>query len=153
MSQRILVDDRSPAVLTLFDRVLSREGFEVIVSATRMSCLEVEQLNGDLVILGYIQGYLDHELDIVRQLRGNVSTASLPIIISTTGAALLDELEEITGDDRLKVLSKPFMLEELFSAIAVLLAHPLPNLLMTTFHQSLSVKTRGLYEYQTPNLY
>lgn len=153
MLQRILVDDHSPAVLKLFDRVLSREGFEVIVSETRLTLPEIEQRNADLVILGYIQGYLDQELDIVRQLRGNVRTASLPIIIGTTGAAHLEEKEEIVRDDRLQLLSKPFHLDELFAAIAALLHQPRRKLSSTAFSQFSTVETRGSYEYQTPNLY
>jgi len=119
--KRIVAYDYSPNILTLFQRVLSREGFEVFLSASPMTCWEVEEFQPDLIILGYVVGYLDNELDILRQLRQNPSTASIPVIICTTGARHLQGREEIITDDWLAVVSKPFEIGQLLSAVDTLL--------------------------------
>jgi DNA-binding response OmpR family regulator len=122
-----MVCDDSPAILTLFDRLLRKEGFEVIPSASPATCFEIEQSQVSLIILGHIRGYLNNELDILLQLRQNDCIASTPVIICTTGALHLQSREEIITDNRLVVVSKPFAIAQLLAAVHLLLKHSPDN--------------------------
>jgi DNA-binding response OmpR family regulator len=119
--KRIMVCDDSPAILTLFDRLLRKEGFEVIPSGSPTTCFDIEQSQVDLVIWGYIRGYRNDELDILSELRQKDRIASTPVIICTTGALHLQSREEIISDKRLVVVSKPFAVAQLLAAVDLLL--------------------------------
>ena len=121
MLKQVMVYDNCPNILTLFDRILSNEGFEVMSSASPMNSFDIDPLQVDIIILGYIVGYLDHELDILRKLRQNIRTALIPVIICTTGALYIQNREEIINDHRLAVVSKPFAIEQLLAAVDLLL--------------------------------
>jgi two-component system alkaline phosphatase synthesis response regulator PhoP len=120
MAARILVVEDDPDIAALVTRYLDKAGFvservasgrdEIAVSASRLP---------DLLVLDLMLPHVDG-LEVCRVVRGNESTAGLPIIMLTARA---DESERIVGlelgaDD---YLAKPFSPNELVARVRALL--------------------------------
>ena len=80
---RILVADDDPQMRRLIKSVLQREGFEVVEAVDGLDALEaVERSRIDLVILDLEMPRLDG-LGVLEELRAQIRTASLPVIVLT----------------------------------------------------------------------
>jgi len=80
---RILLADDDPQMRRLIKSVLQREGFEVVEAADGLDALEaVERGRIDLVILDLEMPRLDG-LGVLEELRTQMRTASLPVIVLT----------------------------------------------------------------------
>jgi CheY-like chemotaxis protein len=80
---RILVADDDPQMRRLIKSVLQREGFEVVEAVDGLDALEaVERSQVDLVILDLEMPRLDG-LGVLDELRAQMRTASLPVIVLT----------------------------------------------------------------------
>ena len=80
---RVLVADDDPQMRRLIRGVLQRDGFEVVEAADGLDALEaVEQGGVDLVILDVDMPRLDG-LGVPEELRAQVRTACLPVIVLT----------------------------------------------------------------------
>ena len=73
MPARILVIDDTPAILELFQDLLTDEGYEVLLSASVMQDVAaVTQLNPDLIILDLLFGTEAAGGHLLHALRGHV---------------------------------------------------------------------------------
>jgi DNA-binding response OmpR family regulator len=80
---RILVADDDPQMRRLIGSVLQREGFEVAEAGDGLDALEVIDRGGiDLLILDIDMPRLDG-LGVMEELRAQMRTASLPVIMLT----------------------------------------------------------------------
>jgi type IV pilus assembly protein PilB len=80
---RILVADDDPQMRRLIKSVLQREGFEVVEAVDGLDALEaVERSRIDLVILDLEMPRLDG-LGVLEELRAQIRTASMPVIVLT----------------------------------------------------------------------
>lgn len=80
---RVLVADDDPQMRRLIRGVLQRDGFEVLEAFDGLDALErVEQGGVDLVILDVDMPRLDG-LGVLEELRAQVRTACLPVIVLT----------------------------------------------------------------------
>ncbi len=80
---RVLVADDDPQMRRLIRGVLQRDGFEVVEAADGLDALErVEEHRVDLVILDVDMPRLDG-LGVLEELRAQVRTACLPVIVLT----------------------------------------------------------------------
>ena len=80
---RILVADDDPQMRRLIKSVLQREGFDVVEAVDGLDALEaVERSRVDLVILDLEMPRLDG-LGVLEELRAQMRTASLPVIVLT----------------------------------------------------------------------
>jgi PleD family two-component response regulator len=80
---RILVADDDPQMRRLIKSVLQREGLEVVEAVDGLDALEaVERSRVDLVILDLEMPHLDG-LGVLEELRAQIRTASLPVIVPT----------------------------------------------------------------------
>ena len=80
---RVLVADDDPQMRRLIRGVLQREGFEVVEAADGLDALEaVDQGRVDLVILDLDMPRLDG-FGVLEELRAQVRTACLPVIVLT----------------------------------------------------------------------
>jgi CheY-like chemotaxis protein len=80
---RILLADDDPQMRRLIKSVLQREGFEVVEAVDGLDALEaVERSRVDLVILDLEMPRLDG-LGVLEELRAQMRTASLPVIVLT----------------------------------------------------------------------
>jgi DNA-binding response OmpR family regulator len=123
MSVRIMVFNHTPHVLRLFEVVLSTRGYEVSTHFQALEHLaEVESVMPDLIILGYIKGYAENELEMIHALRANSKTATISILICSTGFEALEKSGRYDGIPLVHLMSKPFEPANLLEAVDHLLA-------------------------------
>jgi two-component system, OmpR family, alkaline phosphatase synthesis response regulator PhoP len=120
MAARILVVEDDPDIAALVTRYLDKAGFISDRAASgREALTAVTTRPPDLLVLDLMLPLVDG-LEVCRIIRGNESTAGLPIIMLTARA---DESERIVGlelgaDD---YLAKPFSPNELVARVRALL--------------------------------
>jgi DNA-binding response OmpR family regulator len=118
MPRRIAVFNHSEHILKLFHDVLTKRGFEVLTFLQELTSLaQVEQVMPNLVILGYLKGYIENELEMVEQLRAHPTLKNIPIIICTTGE-IRDQRNGWQQELRyIAIVPKPFDVQELLEAV------------------------------------
>jgi type II secretory ATPase GspE/PulE/Tfp pilus assembly ATPase PilB-like protein/ActR/RegA family two-component response regulator len=88
---RILVADDDPQMRRLIRSVLTREGFEVVEAADGLEALElIESGPIDLAVLDFEMPRLDG-LGVLEELRAQMRTAGLPVIMLTSHAGETEE--------------------------------------------------------------
>jgi len=116
---RVLVADDDPQMRRLIRIVLQREGFEVLEANDGLDALElIEQDAVDLVILDVDMPRLNG-LGVLEEIRAQMRTASLPVIILT---ALQDDTEEKALDlGAQDYLTKPVQTRSLVARVRAVL--------------------------------
>jgi DNA-binding response OmpR family regulator len=116
---RVLVADDDPQMRRLIRNVLQREGFEVIEAEDGLDALErLEQETVSLVLLDVDMPRLDG-LGVLEELRAQMRTASLPVIILT---AHHDDTEEKALDlGAHDYLTKPVQTRSLVARVRAVL--------------------------------
>ena len=120
MAARILVVEDDPDIAALVTRYLDKAGvISERVASGRDALTSISSRPPDLLVLDLMLPHVDG-LEVCRVVRGNESTAGLPIIMLTARA---DESERIVGlelgaDD---YLAKPFSPNELVARVRALL--------------------------------
>jgi CheY-like chemotaxis protein len=116
---RILVADDDPQMRRLIRNVLQREGFEVVEAEDGLDALErLEQETVSLVLLDVDMPRLDG-LGVLEELRAQIRTASLPVIILT---AHHDDTEEKALDlGAHDYLTKPVQTRSLVARVRAVL--------------------------------
>jgi EAL domain-containing protein (putative c-di-GMP-specific phosphodiesterase class I)/DNA-binding NarL/FixJ family response regulator len=112
----VLVADDDPAIRSLLKRALEREGFEVVLAADGREALEGIRLREIAVLLLDVNMPGMGGLEVLRQVRSEDRTRTLPIILVTGTAAEADLVRglENGADD---YLAKPFALKELAARV------------------------------------
>lgn len=115
-SFRILIADDDPLLRTLVEHKLSGAGHQVIgVEDGEAAMREIATRRPDLVVLDAMMPVLDG-FEVLRRLKSNADTASLPIIMLTA----LKREQDIVGALELGAadyLVKPFIPDELVARI------------------------------------
>ena len=116
---RVLVADDDPQMRRLIRNVLQREGFEVVEAEDGLDALErLEQETVSLVLLDVDMPRLDG-LGVLEELRAQMRTASLPVIILT---AHHDDTEEKALDlGAHDYLTKPVQTRSLVARVRAVL--------------------------------
>ena len=123
MSVRIMVFNHTQNVLRLFQVILSTRTYEVSIHYQALEHLaEVEAVMPDIIILGYIKGYAENEMEMIKALRENPKTATISILVCSTGFEALEKTDRYTGITHLELMSKPFEPDDLLAAIDRLLS-------------------------------
>jgi DNA-binding response OmpR family regulator len=125
MGARILVVNDTEEILDLFRELLEDEGYEPIVSGTAFRDVrEVEQLHPDLIILDYIFGTEKLGWQMLQLLKMDRPTARIPIIICTVAIREVRDIEHDLLSRGVRLVPKPFELDELLAAIKSALDAP-----------------------------
>src|SRR5438445_9406870 len=106
-SSNVLVVDDDAAMRGLLHWMLAGRGYAVTEAATLDDAIRAVQSGGvDVVILDLVLGAHKSGLDVLRTLRSQAATASLPVII-LTGASLDEDDEQQIRSDEAYVFYKP----------------------------------------------
>jgi DNA-binding response OmpR family regulator len=112
--QRVLVVDDEADFLATYDRLLRREGFDVIAAASRAAGMAaVDRDQPDLVISDLRLGDGDG-LDVVRAARRNRVP---PAVIVVTGYSSIERRQAAIAAGATAFLAKPFAAAALLAAI------------------------------------
>jgi two-component system alkaline phosphatase synthesis response regulator PhoP/two-component system response regulator VicR len=115
-TKKVLVCDDERHIVRLIEVNLKREGFEVVTAFDGKEGLEkVESEKPDLLVLDVMMPYVDG-FEVLKSLRRDPKTESLPIIMLTARAQDKDVFEGYSyGADM--YLTKPFNPKELVSFV------------------------------------
>jgi len=100
MKRTILVVDDEKDIVELLSYNLAKEGFSVITGKNGREALDRAKQKPDLIILDVMMPEMDG-LQVVRELKKNKSTASIPILLLTAKGSEIDEIVglEVGADD------------------------------------------------------
>jgi DNA-binding response OmpR family regulator len=116
MNKQLLVVDDEPNIIELIRMNLSKSGFTIVPAFSGQEALEkIASQDFDMVLLDIMLPDFDG-IEVLRQLRTNIHTADLPVIMLT---ARSEEADKVIGlgmgaDD---YMTKPFGLRELEARI------------------------------------
>ncbi|HEX3428381.1 MAG TPA: EAL domain-containing protein [Candidatus Limnocylindrales bacterium] len=115
-TQRVLIADDDPAIRSLLERVLRREGFATALAATGREAIEqIERQDVDVLLLDVHMPELDG-ISTLREIRADDRWRTMSIILMTGSVAEAERVRglEYGADD---YLSKPFALKELAARV------------------------------------
>jgi CheY-like chemotaxis protein len=123
----ILVIDDEPLLLTLFARLLARDGFRVTTERFPLTPLadqvdRIRQLAPDLLLLDLVIGGGLHGWPLLQRLQDDPVTAGLPAVVCTAATRDARELGAELHARGVAVVRKPFAREVLLAAIRAALA-------------------------------
>jgi two-component system, OmpR family, alkaline phosphatase synthesis response regulator PhoP len=100
MPKRILIVDDEPDITRLIKYNLEKEGFETLIAHDGVKALERAAEQPDLIVLDVMMPRMDG-WEVVRQLKRNAQTASIPVLFLTAKATEVDEVLglELGADD------------------------------------------------------
>jgi CheY-like chemotaxis protein len=117
----ILVVDRSQDVRTLFQDMLSYEGYRVTTLYALPDVLgEIDTLEPDLVILDSMWSQHDVPWSQLQRLRMHRPTTPIPLILCSGDGTSSPEMDERLRSLGVQVINKPFDLDDLYQAIHAL---------------------------------
>lgn len=118
MSARIMVFNHSKEILMLINEILTDEGYEVFLNTYEPRALEeIERIRPDLVILDCLYRRIDEGWELLQQMRLRRSTASIPVIISTTDPNRMESRTGFLSTKRVALLPKPFDIDDLIAVV------------------------------------
>src|SRR3954470_20149484 len=126
MAERILVVDDDRDIARFVELNLSLEGFEVDVAHDGVHALELATTNPpDLIVLDVMMPIMDG-VEVVRRLRAQASTASVPVVMLTAKSLSADKVVGLTAgaDD---YIVKPFDTLELVARVRTTLRRTADN--------------------------
>ena len=115
---RILVINDTQELLEMFRLLLEQEDHEVVLSGLPiLKVSEVEQIRPGLIILDIIFGDQKTGWQMLQMLKMKRSTASIPIIVCTAALREVQEQEGYLISQGIRVLYKPFDIDNLLTLI------------------------------------
>lgn len=126
MAGKILVVDDEPPIREMIGFALSRVGYSYVEAAdTAEAEAEIDKECPDLILMDWMLAG-QSGIDFVRQLRGEPSTRSIPIIMLTARSEESDKIRGLSdgADD---YVTKPFAPKELMARIEAVLRRVKPE--------------------------
>ncbi len=122
MPQRITVFDDDPAILALFEDVLTDAGYTVIPHHDpQMLVSEIAAEAPDLIILDWRYGGHATGGDMLARLKSYTPTATIPVIVCTADPQTLEACAAQWGALGVATLPKPFELTALDAMLSAYL--------------------------------
>lgn len=120
--RHILAMNQSEDVLELFRVLLEEEGYRVTVQPLIHKDLEaIHELAPDLIVLDYMWDYEDSGWAFLQMLKMNPATQAIPVIVCTGAVNRVEALRAHLEQMGVRVVLKPFNLEDLLDEIAIAL--------------------------------
>lgn len=128
--RHILVINDTVAILELFRALLEDEGYRVTTdgfSIELMDMLErVKAEPPDLIVLDFILLDEGKGWQFLQMLKMDRGTRDIPVVACTAAARMVEELQVHLDEMGVKVVLKPFDIDNLLAEIQKLLPTPLP---------------------------
>ena len=118
MSKLVMVINDSAEILTLFEQLLTGEGYEVSLHSYNPQDIDsVKKVKPDLIISDHLITKEDLGWQFLQKLKMTPQTAKIPIIICTTSMNTVRDADGRFAEKGIIVIPKPFDIEELFAAV------------------------------------
>jgi DNA-binding NtrC family response regulator len=123
-----MVIDDDQSILELFEILLTDDGYHVILSRhIDEDAASVERAGPDLIILDILFEGEAQGIRMLEALKRHQATSRIPIIVCTAASgAAIEALEAHLTDPRVRLILKPFQIDDVSSAVSQLLAVRLP---------------------------
>ena len=117
--RRLTVIDDSPAMLELLGDVLRAEGTEIRLLGSDATLQDLEGPVPDLLMIDLrLGGERLRGLDLIRDVRSQPPLRCVPIVVCSASLdAIARHADELQAIPRLRVLPKPFTLDDLESCV------------------------------------
>lgn len=123
MQPEIMVVDNDEPFRDLLVDLLSDEGYRVVTAMSGADAIEtIRQTRPALVILDLRMEAADSGIHLIRAVRGNPLTATLPLLICSADVAGIALHAPFLQEQQVAVLNKPFDLDRLLGLIRQLIA-------------------------------
>jgi CheY-like chemotaxis protein len=123
----ILAVNDDPAILSLFDDLLSEEGYQVVLdqfSRTTTDILnDIRRVQPDLVIMDFIIGGEGTGWQLLQAVRMDRTTRHVPVIVCTGAARQVEELSAHLDTMNVRVVLKPFDIDHLLEIVDLVWAN------------------------------
>lgn len=118
MAAKIMVVNDDRHFLELVELLLTEEGYEVSLHSERITDITVvKKIMPDLVIIDQLFNSNKLGWELIQQMRLDPSTIAIPIILCTTEGKTVEQLQEQLEKVRVKVVLKPFDIDDLYNAV------------------------------------
>ncbi len=129
--RHILVINDNVGILELFQAMLEDEGYRVTTDGFTVEMLEmlerVKDEQPDLIVLDFIVLDEGKGWQFLQMLKMERKTRHIPVIACTAAAKMVEELQVHLDDMGVKVVLKPFDIDNLLAAIDKALPPPVPR--------------------------
>lgn len=120
--RHILAVNQSQDVLDLFQTLLQEEGYRVTTqSFVDKDMQAVQEMAPDLIVLDYMWEYEDSGWAFLQMVRMNPATQAIPIVLCTGAVNRVESLRGHLAEMGVRIVLKPFNIEDLLDEIAVAL--------------------------------
>ncbi len=117
--RHILAVNDSDEVLTIFRLLLEEEGYRVTTQKYMFKDMDaIRELKPDLIILDYMWAGDDGGWSMLQMLRMDRTTAKTPIVLCTGAKKEVADLGDRLTHQNVRVVLKPFDIDELIGVIA-----------------------------------
>ena len=128
--RHILVINDTVAILELFRALLEDEGYRVTTDGFSIELMEMlERVKAeppDLIVLDFILLDEGKGWQFLQMLKMDRGTRDIPVVACTAAARMVEELQVHLDEMGVKVVLKPFDIDNLLAEIQKLLPTPLP---------------------------
>ena len=115
---RIMVINDTQEVLSLFQDILTEEGYEVALYSSAIHDMEeIERVAPDMIILDFIFGRENLGFQILQKIKMRRTTAHIPIVACTAALQVVREMEGYLQSKNVQVVLKPFEVDDLLDAV------------------------------------
>jgi DNA-binding response OmpR family regulator len=122
---RVLAIDASEDVRSLYEEMLREEGYAIATLACQEATREtVRAFRPDVVLLDCFVWFDPSGWDLLQVLSLDVELQLVPVVICTADSRLLRDDVHTSVDESIRILPKPFDVQELLTAIRASLARP-----------------------------
>lgn len=119
--KHILAINDDPAILQLFDDLLSEEGYRVTLDTFNRQTTDllgvIRELQPDLVVMDYIIGGEAGGWQLLQAARMDRAVKHIPVIICTGAVKQVTEMSEQLDSLGVQVVFKPFDIDHLIEVI------------------------------------
>jgi len=116
----ILVINDTQEILDLFRELLEDEGYRVsLYSYAFKDMMEIKALDPDLVIIDFMIGGEAHGWQMLQKMKMNRDTAAIPIVACTAAIHLVKELEGHLTTKNVRIVLKPFDIDDLLTEVRI----------------------------------
>ena len=126
MPHRIVVIDDTPEIVALYDELLTDEGYVVVGTFAEPPDHPqgIAAAQPDLIIMDWFFGKEAVGMQTLGMLKTYPPTAPIPIIVCTAAGKAVDLVEGLQTHRSLRILHKPFAIDDLLTMIQEVFAQP-----------------------------
>ena len=120
MSALIMVFDDTQDILSLFEQILTGEGYRVNLQFHSQGEVELElvkQVKPDLLIVDLLYPQRQIGWTLIQKVRTDPQTAFIPIILCTVKSELVQQLTPQLTEKKVQVVHKPFNVNDLVETV------------------------------------